>query len=374
MPSSPLDAILSPLIENERYACYTVFHHSAIYQLLEHRNVKLKFPYLALLACALTSLAANAQTPHPPVATYVPERVYQSDSKKFSDFEAMLAELARAEIVFVGEQHDDPNTHRLERAILEGLQRRRRPVTVALEMFERDTQSFVNEYLAGNISEEGFLKISRPWGNYATDYRPLIEIAKAHQWRVIAGNVPRRLAAQVSKTGLPALESLSADDRKYAAAEHQCPMDDYFKRFAEAMTAHPSDNDKQQKPADTPEAKKKAEEEAAKMKAMTERFYAAQCVKDETMAESITRAYQETPANNLTSKPIIVHFNGAFHSDYRLGTAARTQRRLPKTNIKVVSIVPLEELDSIKPEEYRKRGDYIVFTTKTPKADKAATN
>lgn len=134
------------------------------------------------------------------------------------------------------------------------------------------------------------------------------------------------------------------------------------------MNSHPGDNGKKEEKADTPEAKKKAEEEAAKMKAMTERFYAAQCVKDETMAESIAQAYNDAPSN----KPIIVHFNGAFHSDYKLGTAARTQRRLAKANVKVVSIVPLDELDSIKADDYRKRGDYVVFTTKTPKPEKAA--
>ncbi|NOT64307.1 MAG: hypothetical protein HOP19_29165, partial [Acidobacteria bacterium] len=59
-------------------------------------------------------------------SSYVPQRVYDAKTKKFSDFESMLAELSRAEIVFIGEQHDDPNTHRLELAVLEGLLRRQR--------------------------------------------------------------------------------------------------------------------------------------------------------------------------------------------------------------------------------------------------------
>ncbi len=327
-----------------------------------------KFRYAILLALTLC-VTAYSQVHNTSPSSYVPQRVYDAKTKKFGDFETMLAELARAEIVFVGEQHDDANTHRLERAILEGLMRRQRSVTVAFEMFERDTQNFVNEYLAGNVTEEGFLKISRPWPNYAKDYRPLLELAKAHQWRVIAGNVPRRHASLVSKSGLKGLDTLSADERKYVAAEQQCPMDDYFKRFAEAMTAHPAD-DANAKKDDSPEAKKKAEEEAAqmavKMKAMTERFYQAQCVKDETMAESLANAYNEATAN----KPVIVHFNGAFHSDYKLGTTARTVRRLPKANVKVVSIVPLENLDAINVDEYRKRGDYVVFTFKPRKVEK----
>src|SRR5919108_5208072 len=101
----------------------------------------------AVIALLLTLAASGIpQTPasavasgfSPTHASYVPERVYDSDRKRFTDFEVMLADLARADVVFVGEQHDDPATHRLELAILEGMIRRRTGVVVALEMFERD--------------------------------------------------------------------------------------------------------------------------------------------------------------------------------------------------------------------------------------------
>ena len=67
----------------------------------------------------------------------------------------MLADVAKADVVFVGEQHDDPNTHRLEAAILDGLRRRGVAVTLSLEMFERDTQADVDSYLAGKDSRRG---------------------------------------------------------------------------------------------------------------------------------------------------------------------------------------------------------------------------
>ncbi len=318
---------------------------------------------LSLLFTGLMTVAVvQAQTVHQTGSGYIPQRVYDTKGKKFSDFEAMLAELARAEVVFVGEQHDDTATHRLERAILEGLLRRQRPIIVALEMFERDVQKLLDDYLAGKITEEEFLKASRPWPRYATDYRPLVEMAKAHGWRVIAGNVPRRYASQVSKTGLSALDTLPAEERKLIASQNQCPMDDYFKRFTEAMTQHPGPNDKKPEKQPTKEA-------VEKERAMVEKFYQAQCVKDETMAESVAKAYDESPA----PKPLIVHYNGAFHSDYRLGTAARAKQRLPKVNLKVVSIVPLDNLDTINVDEYRKRGDYIVFTIKPSKPGKVET-
>lgn len=300
-------------------------------------------------------IVAQAQNSPHSNSGYIPHRVYGSGEKRFTDFEAMLAGIAKVEVAFVGEQHDDPATHRIERAVLEGLARRRGSVIVALEMFERDVQPSLDDYLAGRLSEEEFLKSSRPWPRYATDYRPLVEFARAHGWKVIAGNIPRRIASQVSKQGLDAARVAPDSDRKLAAAEFACPFDDYFKRFAEVMSkGHPGADSKQ---VDQKQPDKKQEEE---QRAMTERFYYAQCVKDETMAESIANAFGQQE----NARPLVVHFNGAFHSDYRQGAASRAARRLPKSKIKVISVVPVENLDKINVDEYRKRGDYIVFTLK----------
>jgi hypothetical protein len=103
------------------------------------------------------------------------------------------------------------------------------------------------------------------------------------------------------------------------------------------------------------------------LRATLERYYYAQCVKDETMAESIANALGSPgQQSNAQGGPLVVHFNGAFHSDYRLGAASRAIRRAPKSNVKVISIVPVENLDAINADEYRKRGDYIIFTLKPP--------
>ncbi|MEP7336510.1 MAG: ChaN family lipoprotein [Acidobacteriota bacterium] len=314
---------------------------------------------IALLPLLLNAAVAQSPSPHQ-TSGYTPQRVYDSGEKRFSDFEMMLADLARADVVFVGEKHDDPATHKLERAILEGLLRRKASPIVSLEMFERDAQPMLDDYLSGKLSEEEFLKASRPWPNYATDYRPLVELARAHRWPVIAANVPRRYASQVSRQGLTSVDSLSAAERKLLAAQFQCPFDDYFKKFGEAMSSHPGADDKK---SDKPE--KRDEKKEAEQRAMTEKFYFAQCVKDETMAESI--AARVDPAKTATTKSVIVHYNGSFHSDYKLGTAARVIRRQPKAKVKVVSIVAVEDLDSIKPDEYRKRGDYVIFCLQTPK-------
>ena len=344
---------------------------------IPNRIATFNFLLAAIVLSSPAIIARAQQSPHHPSphvnSGYIPHRVYKSGDKRFSDFEAMLAELSRADVAFVGEQHFDPATHRIERAILEGLARRRDNVIVAMEMFERDTQPSLDDYLAGRLSEEEFLEASRPWSNYPTDYRPLIEFSRAHRWKVIASNAPRPIAQQVSRQGLDAARSGVASERNLVAAEFACPMDDYFKRFSEAMgKGHPSAHQKQ---SDEKQSDKKQEEDKKReeeKRAVIERYYYAQCVKDETMAESIAKALGTQ--SNSQGGPLVVHFNGAFHSDYRLGTASRVVRRLPKSNVKVVSVVPVENLDVINVDEYRKRGDYIIFTLKPPALQQTQSN
>jgi uncharacterized iron-regulated protein len=318
---------------------------------MNFRNFGIGILFVLLVLSSVFLTDAAAQGAHPPVSGYIPQRVYDSNENRYSDFESMLLELSRSDVVFVGEQHDDPATHRLERAILEGLARRRGNILVALEMFERDVQPSLDDYLAGRVSEEEFLHSARPWPRYMTDYRPLVEMARLRNWRVIASNVPRRYASQVSKQGMSAIDAVPAAERKLIAAQILCPFDDYFKRFSQVMGGHPV-------PAE--EGKESENKQDDEQRAMIERFYYAQCIKDETMAESIADQFQTS--GDASQKPLVVHFNGTFHSDYHLGAASRTNRRIPKSKIKVVTIVPLDDLDAIQPDEHRKRGDYIIFS------------
>ena len=282
-------------------------------------------------------------------ASYVPERVFDTRTRTFTDFEAMLAELAHADVVLVGEQHDDPNTHSLESALLQGLMRRNVPVTVSLEMFERDVQPALDAYMGGRDTEADFLKNSRPWPRYATDYRSLVELAKDHAWPVIAANVPRRYASEIAKGGLAPLAALPPGERALIASDLQCPKDAYFDRFALTMGDHPSGS-----------GKGTADAEAAQ-RATIERYYQSQCVKDETMAESIAAPF----ASHGSGTGTVVHFTGAFHSDFGTGTAERVRRRLPGRRVVVLTLLPLASLDNLAPAgDDLKRAEYLVYTIK----------
>ena len=273
-------------------------------------------------------------------------RVVESATGNTVSFTSLIGRAAMADVVFFGEQHDDPETHFLEFALLEGLGQRHGNLVLSLEMFERDVQPELDRYLSGAVSESTFLAKARPWPRYATDYRGMVQLARVRGWRVIAANIPRPMASAISRRGMRALDTLTISDRGYASASMICPTNDaYFKRFGEAMGGHGAGGG-------PPTAA-----DAAAAEAMTVRFYEAQCAKDETMAESITREL-------LTSRGrgVLLHVNGAFHSDYGQGTAERVRRRMPDIRSLVITAVPVENPSTAVLGDEVAKADYVIFT------------
>jgi uncharacterized iron-regulated protein len=284
-----------------------------------------------------------------PVAAQAQEaRVWDSHAGRWVQWGAMSDALASYDVVLVGEQHDDPATHRAEARLLEALAERQGRVMVSLEMFERDVQPVLDDYAAGRLPEADFLARSRPWPRYAADYRALVEAARARRWPVVAANIPRPLASAVARGGWAALDTLPPSHHRMYAAERRCePEGVYFRRFGEAMGGMQGHG---------------AAPDPAAASAALPRFYAAQCIKDETMAESIVRARE------VWRGWMVVHYTGAFHADYRLGTAERLARRLPDARIAVVSIVPVADPAAANVAEFADRGDYVVFVPAPPAA------
>ena len=307
---------------------------------------------LLLLACLIVlegcasigkAISAAAASPAPLSSGY---RIVAPGTVSEATASQMIERLARADVVFFGEQHDDPETHRAEAELLDAIGRTGRTVVLSLEMFERDVQGVLDDYLAGRVSESEFLARSRPWDRYTTDYRRLIELAKSHHWRVVAANVPRPLASAIGRRGFRALDTLTVTDRRNAAREYVCPpSDDYHARFMESMQTH--------SPAGGPGPSVSDSLPTA----MAERFYLAQCIKDETMAESIVDARVASPRD-----AIVVHFDGAFHSDYAQGTVARVKRRQPGWTLAVVSAVPVADPAVAPIVTQSAKADFVIFT------------
>lgn len=279
-------------------------------------------------------------------------RVFDAPTGKEEKWCDWGSRLAGVGVLFVGEQHDDPGTHRAEAALLTAAyQKAGKNLTFALEMFERDQQGPLNDYLAGKTSEAEFAKRVKLWPNYATDYRPLIEFAKAQGIPVVASNAPARLVRRVGKEGLaPVLASLSVEDKPLIAAQiHAPPLntgDENARRFAGVMG--------QGGHGETGTGAMPAE--------MVQKFYEAQCVRDDTMAESVARL--------VDAGRTVFHLSGGFHVAGGLGTVQRLlwRRPLQARAVCVVQIVPVKGKPD--PAQNKNEADYLVCVSDTRPATK----
>ncbi len=249
---------------------------------------------------------------------------------------AQLAQkLKKYDVVFFGEYHDQAEIHTAELELLQAMYKvQGNKLGLSMEMFEADNQEKLDTYLAGAMSEEDFLANSRPWPNYRTDYAPLVKVAYDNGLPVVAANVPRFLAAHVAKNG-GSTDGIDTQYTKWLPKHTYAPEGAYKDKFYGQMNS--------------PEAPMKMP--PARLAAV----YAAQCLKDDKMAESIAAFTDIFPTFQL------LHVNGCFHSDAHLGTVQKLEVLRPK--LKVAVITPMER----KHAGNKADGDFVVWFDRVSK-------
>jgi uncharacterized iron-regulated protein len=248
--------------------------------------------------------------------------IFNKNMKK-SSFKKIIKATNDADVIFFGEMHDDPICHWLELKLLKQL-KVKGDVVLGLEMFERDNQVGLDDYLNGTIDYEGLATETRLWNNYKTDYAPMVDFAKENKIKCIATNVPRRYASMVYKDGFEVLEELVQEEKMHIAElpiSYDPNLPSYQKMLT-MMEGHGGEN-----------------------------FPKAQAIKDATMAYSISKTFEKGKK--------YLHINGSFHSDNFEGIIWYLNKYSP--DLKVVTITSLLEGDeSDNVTELKGKADFIV--------------
>ena len=254
-------------------------------------------------------------------------KLYNQDSKEIK-YEKMMDDLSKADIVFFGEYHDNPISHWLELQITKDLFAvKDSQLVLGAEMFERDNQLIMNEYLSGLISKSKFEAEARLWPNYKTDYEPLVSFARKNELPFIATNIPRRYASVVFSKGFEGLDQLNVEAKKYIAplpVQYNGELNCYKSMLEQGaqMGGHMGDN-----------------------------FPKAQAIKDATMAYSIL--------DNFKKGQLFLHFNGSYHSDNFESIIWYIQQAQPDLTIRTITTVTQENIDTLSVEDAN-RANYII--------------
>ncbi|MBK0401745.1 ChaN family lipoprotein [Adhaeribacter sp. BT258] len=276
--------------------------------------------FFTLLPLVFLLLAMNEKTAY---------QLFTSEGKA-TDTDKMLRELAKADVILFGEQHNDSVAHALQLLVTQKLfQTHGSQLVLGAEMFESDVQLVLDEYLSGKIKENNFEAESRPWSNYTTDYKPLITFAKTHSLKFIATNVPRRYAASVAGSGVESLTSFSPEAQKLMAPLPY-KIDLELPGYKNMLTMFGGSHGMGEK---------------------GNKMVAAQALKDATMAHFILK--------NLQPGQKFLHFNGSYHSDNFEGIYWYLKQQKPDLKIITISNVSQKELKKLD-KENRKKADFIL--------------
>jgi uncharacterized iron-regulated protein len=301
----------------------------------------------ALLAFAMCSISLFAQDK----LSDKNYRVYSVKQGKEVSLNDIVNDMANYDVVFYGEEHNDSVTHYLEKTLFELLYGKfSDKLTLSMEMFDRDVQPVMNEYLGGYIREKNFTKDARAWSNYR-DYKPMIEFSKDKKLDVICANAPSRYTNLAGRKGQGALKELPGPSKMFfAPLPYDTATGAYHEKLME-MSGH------------TPSGKNDTAKSKAPVMSMGSfNLVTAQSLWDATMAYSISEYCK------LHKDKKVMQVNGRFHSDQGFAVVTQLKKYSPKTKVLVISTGSDESFPNIDWTKYKENGDYIIVTDpKVPK-------
>lgn len=270
---------------------------------------------LLFIITLLIGVSAVAQKKQP----YI---IYNAKGKKVS-YEKMLKKLTPNDILLFGEYHNNAIAHWLQLEVTKDL-KEKRELVLGAEMLEQDNQEALDLYLAGTIKQKQLDSMARLWKNYPTDYAPLVNFAKENKIAFAASNVPRRYASMVAKGGFAVLDTLPAKEKAWIAPlpiAYDAELPGY-KKMIEMMGGHGGEN-----------------------------LPKAQALKDATMAHFILKYYR--------SGTMLIHYNGAYHSDYYDGINWYLKKQNPALKIATISTVSQKDIHRLE-KEYLGKANFII--------------
>lgn len=296
------------------------------------------FFFLGLFALSLTVFSQNTLSE----ANYRIYSVKLSREVKLSD---VITDMQTKDVLFYGEEHNDSVTHYLERTIFELMYNQyKEKLALSMEMFDRDVQPVMNEYLGGFLREKAFLKDARVWNNYR-DYRPMIELAKDKKLHVICANGAGRYSNLAGRKGQKALSELPPESKAFfAPLPYDTAKGAYYEKLQE-MSGH------------TPASKADTAKKTVAVNPMGSfNLVMAQSLWDATMAWSISENLKKHAGIK------IMQVNGRFHSDEGFAVVTQLKKYDPSAKVLIISSGSDEKFPEVDWNKLKKNGDYIVVT------------
>jgi uncharacterized iron-regulated protein len=149
----------------------------------------------------------------------------------------MIREIKGSKLIFIGENHDQIDNHRVQLKIIERLFEQGVPLAIGLEMFTSGSQEVLDRWVAGKIGPEEFIHgYYREWPMPWSLYRDIFLFARNHGIPLVGLNVPREISRKVAREGFAAL---TPTELRQLPDGVSCSIDPVYRAFIrQAFSAH----------------------------------------------------------------------------------------------------------------------------------------
>lgn len=149
---------------------------------------------------------------------------------------AIAEEFAGADVVFVGEHHDDHLHHRKQLMVIRALHESGADVAVGLEMFLATENEVLDGWVAGTVAEGDIKKVfAEHWTVPWAKYRAIFVYARDNGIPLVGLNISKTVIHQVFTGGFASLEPEMAAKMPGAS----CDVDEKYEEFIrEAIGGH----------------------------------------------------------------------------------------------------------------------------------------
>jgi uncharacterized iron-regulated protein len=156
-------------------------------------------------------------------------KVFRLSDRKVISYRQMIDDLGKADVVFAGEMHDREAHHQLQLEIIKALRAEKSAIAVGFEMFTYESQKDLDNWVAGKIPENDFIKIYyRNWNFPWALYDDIFFFVRDSKIPAIALNVPAEITRKVSSAGFG---SLTKEELEKLPAETGCAVDERYMKF-----------------------------------------------------------------------------------------------------------------------------------------------
>jgi uncharacterized iron-regulated protein len=166
-------------------------------------------------------------------------RIWDVPEARFVDSDVVVARLARARYVLLGERHDNPDHHRVQAALLRALLAAGRRPAVAFEMFTADDAPGLARQLAAAPRDAAGLARAVDWKRSGWPdwayYEPIAQAALDRGLPIVAANLAPATVRAIAR-GRP--DALAPDFTARYALDHPLPGGGQAALSAEIRDAH----------------------------------------------------------------------------------------------------------------------------------------